>query len=157
MVIKLIHHTLPGAWGLVEDYFARVDAFCTKYDSDINTPALLEYLRMSFISQKPTALMIGQFDESGKMTGHLLALAERWFGRPVVTVVQIESEAPVGKDIWQQAETALKLFCYAHDAELVQITARNKAVARLFRRHGFSEKAVLMKRPVEGRAVNPSQ
>jgi hypothetical protein len=154
--IKLLHSSLRDSWPLFPVFMDRIKAFSEAYESDMDYPLFAEYLHMSFIAQKPTALMIAEMEDD-KVVGHMVAIAERWFGTPCVTVVQIQSDKAVSEQVWTEAQSALQFFAVAHDAKFIQIAARNPALARLFGRRGFKEGRILMKRPVEGRANQTPQ
>ena len=136
---------------------ARVRAFCAAYSSDINPEYLNQWIRMSFISSGPTALVLAAVDDDGIVVGHLVALAEKYFGSNVVSVLQIESDERITPEMWRQGEFALDAFAKYSQATHIQIAARNRAAARLFARRGFVEGRVMMRRPVEGWAVQPEQ
>ena len=148
MSVKLLHSSQPDSWKYVPILEARIRAFINEYSSDVNADYLIQWLRMSFISNGPTALMLVAVDDDGIVTGHLVALAEQWFGKPVVSIIQLESDEPLTPDVVAQGEHAIRAFAIYSKAEHVQIAARNKAAARLFARRGFVEGRVLMKRPV---------
>jgi hypothetical protein len=147
--IGLLHHSLPGTWKDFEDVCKRIRAFSNQYEADADVEVLLEFVRFNFMAKAPSSLVIAAYDEEGLVCGHLLAIAEVWFGRRVVTVVQVQSDEPLNPAVWEQSEEALNAFSRYHQAVLIQIAARSKAAARLFSRHGFVEKAVLMKRNVD--------
>jgi len=151
----VVHSSIDASWSLFPEFMGRVKSFCSTYDSDINLPILEEFLKMSFVSKKPSALMILGLDEQGTPLAHMLAIAEAWFGYPVVTVVQLEADKRIPQELWYEAEAAIDTFAQAHNANIVQIAARNQSVARLFRmKGGFKENRIIMRRPVNGRAVS---
>lgn len=153
--LVIVHSSIPGAWKIFPEVVDRIKFFCAEHDSDMDVNAFEDYLKLSFISPMPTTLLIAAFNESGELCGHLVALAERWFNVPVVTVVQVKSDERLPKDKWDEAYDSLKLFATYHKAKFIQLAARNRAVARLFGMRGFTETRILMKQPVEGRAGKP--
>lgn len=150
--IKLLHSSQKETWALVPKVEDRIRAFVAAYASDMNPEYLIQWLRMSFISNGPTSLTLAGVDEDGVVVGHAVALAEKWFGTNVVTLVQLEVDpgTRLTAEDWAQGEKALAAFAAYTHATHIQIAARNKAAARLFARHGFREGRVLMRRAVEG-------
>ena len=155
--VVLLHHTVPESWKHFPEYLRRVRAFCAEFDSDMNVQMLEDYLRASFIAPKPPALMIVGVDDDGIVFGHTLAIAETWFGHPTVTVVQLQSDMRIPKDIWDRCRTSVELFAQAHHAKFIQLAARSKALVRLYRKHGFTEERTIMRMPFDGRAGQPDQ
>lgn len=147
---QLIHGSQKEAWKLYPEVIKRIRDFCVIYDSMIDVASFDEFLRMSFVSAKPTALIVAGLDDDGFVCGHLVAVSERWFNKPVVTILQLEADDRISPAVWQEVLQSLKLFAAAHGAEQFQLAARNEAVARLFRRYGFKNDKILMRMPVEG-------
>jgi hypothetical protein len=113
---------------------------------------------MSLVSSGPTSLALAALDEDDIMVGHCLVIAEMFAGHPVITITQLEIDpgTRLTAEEWVLAEKAVMSFAAYHKAETVNIAARSRAAARLFRRRGFSGEWVLMKRAVqavEGRAA----
>jgi len=150
---QLLHSILSDSWRYYPEFQKRVKEFCTKYDSDADSDALCRFLRLSFVSDKPTAFMAVGLDGDGVVVGHLLAIVEQWFGKPVCTILQLESEDKIPKEVWDDTMSALRTFGKVHNIEFFQLAARSEAAARLFRRYGFQRTRTIMKMPVEGRAV----
>lgn len=156
--MKLLHSSQKDTWKYVPVVEDRIKAFCKEYSSDVNPDFLIQFLRMSFISSGPTSLMLAGVDEDGIVVAHCIVLAEKWFGTNVVTMAQLEVDRGtiLTEDDWKRGEVAIEAFAQFHGAQQIQVAARNKAAARLFSRRGFGEGRVLMKKPVEGRAKQPS-
>lgn len=155
--VALIHGSQRSAWGYVPIVEGRVRAFCKEYASDMDADYLVQFLRMSFVSSGPTSLVLAALDPDGVVVGHCIAIAEEWFGKRVVTLVQLEVDRGtiLTKEEWATAENAFLAFAHYHKAENITVAARNPAAARLFTRRGFQGERILMKRPVpvEGRTT----
>lgn len=158
--VVALNHSDRATWKHFPDFLHRLEGFCRFLESSVNVPALTKFCEWSFVADEPTALMLVGLDEDGFVCGHLLAIAELWFGTKVVTVVQIEvDKGTIFPEPWRYVGSEmLTEFANKHQATIIQIAARNRAVARLFQRqYGFKEDRILMKRPVEGRDFIPSR
>lgn len=150
--VTVVHSSLRYTWKLFPEVASRIAAFSERYESRMDREQFENYLRLCFVSQKPTALMLAGLDEDGIVVGHTVAIAEQWFGTPVCTIVQLEVDKgeKLTRAVWEQSEGLIRLFCKAHKIETIQIAARNEAVARLFGRQGFVRDRILMHWPLDG-------
>lgn len=156
MRVEILHHKNRGSWQYFPAFLDRVRAFVNTYDSDMKLDLLEQVMRMSFVSDVPTMLMFVGLDDDGIVFGHCLAMNENWMGNPVTTVVQLEADQIVPQEVWADGMQAIRTFSAFHRATYIQLAARSRAVARLFRKYGFEETRVLMRQPVEGRAPLPT-
>lgn len=158
VTVHVLNHRDRDSWRYFPEYQKRVKTFATAYDSDVDPDLLSQYMRMSFVSDQPTCLMMVGLDADDIIVGHALVIAEKWFGNPVITIVQLEMNrgTVLSLNEWAQGKSVIQGFCAMHSAKFIQLAARNRAAARLFSRHGFQETRVIMRLPVEGRAPHPS-
>lgn len=154
VTVQLVHSSQKDTWKYVPEIEARIKTFCHEYESSMNPDFLNQWLRMSFISSGPTAMVLVGLDEDECIVGHCVSLAEKWFGTNVISVVQLSVDpgTVLTKDEWAKGEMALAAFAQYHQATQIRVAARSRAAARLFTRRGFKEDKVLMTRPVEGNA-----
>jgi hypothetical protein len=128
----------------------RVRAFCKDYETGMDPNWLVQFFRMSFVSSGPTSLVLLALDQDGLVVGHCFVIAEMFAGHPVITITQLQVDhgTYLTQEEWAAAEAAVMAFAAYHKAETVNIAARSRAAARLFRRRGFTGEWVLMKRSV---------
>ncbi len=153
--MRFWHGSVRDAWAKTPAFEDRVRAFATEFETGTDPAFVIQHLRMSFVSSGPTSLVLLYVDDDEIIVGHVVCLAEMWFGKPVVSIMQLQVDpgTRLTAEEWKVAEDAVVAFAKFHKAETIQIAARSRAAARLFRRRGFSGEWVLMKRAVEGRAA----
>lgn len=144
-----------GKWGerrILLDLLERIVSFCQSFHSDADPYILAEAAAEAYFSESPGMIMFAAVDDSGKVVAHLLASMEDYYGKKSVNVIQYwkDSGVKLPDHIYAGFWSFVNTWAEFNGAEDIKMTARNRAVADVLAKHGFTETGrVLMSRPVK--------
>ena len=145
MRVEVVHGTRPESLKYLRPYLKRVLTFSQDIlESDADPDLLYIDLVANFLSENPQKLMMIVVDDQDKIVAHLLAAIEYYYGYTYLTIMHFwknhnVSLAEIYKgDAW---EFVLR-WGQANGAKKVRAFARNKYVARLFKKFGLNETGV---------------
>jgi hypothetical protein len=141
------------SWGLVPELLDRVKTFCTKYDTDTDGISICRLVETHFIIDNPQLFMVACM-RGDEMVGHSLASIEVYYEKRVLTIIQLELDNVVDRDIIMKGFNAILSWGMLQGAEDVRISTGTRAKAKMLRRfYGFKPHRMVMIRPLVGQGV----
>ncbi len=143
------------SWSLVPEVCQRIRRFCERVASDAPAELLVQTLWLNFVHATPQMIAFVGLDDSG-LVGHALVSIEEWAGTRIATVLQYEVDHPVPREEIRRCYGELVRWARSCGATQLQGLAINHRVARVLRqRYGFTERYVLMRRPLGPKILSP--
>lgn len=133
-------------WALMGEVLDRIGLFCAKYGSVADPALLRQSVSNHFAVGSPLVLAVALVDSPAGLVGHLLAETSDWAGSRFATILQYELDVPMPEDFRKRHFARIEEWARSIGAAGVQVFARNRAVARAFRRYGLLEDATLMRK-----------
>jgi hypothetical protein len=147
--VVFLRNSDPEAWRLLPQVAERVKNFCKGYASLADPEILARDLTYHFVVPKPTLCAVAGVDENGKAVAHLLFQRAEYYGAVIFEILQFQGDEPIPRDL---ASAVLKNISEWGRLEWgttsMQIVARTAPAARLFRRYGFSDDRIMMRRAI---------
>lgn len=131
----------------------RVSDFCRLYHSDADPDILAEALAESYYSPTPPMMCFVTLDENNVIVSHALLTIDDYYGKVTVNILQYWKDRGIryGKETYDDFFKLATSWAKANNAELIRMTARNRAVADVLAKHGFTDSGrVVMTRPLDG-------
>lgn len=139
------------AWKVMPEFLERVKKFAAKYTPEADVGRLLISIVKSFPHMAPYFgfALIG--NDSGKIVGHSLISLEREYedANPWVTIHHVESDVPLSEAIRSQFVDMVEEYAQAFGAKELRLLALSQAHARYYRRWGFGDERIWMRRELE--------
>lgn len=136
-------------WQLFPHAILRIVKFCQQYDSDADAKKLVAQLKTNFVYSEPNGYILLLL-EGQTVVGHILVAMEEWFGTKMATIIQLEIDKPMDRELQKRALEDVENWARLKGATFVQCMARNDTVARAFSiYHGFTRQRIMMRKSLE--------
>lgn len=151
-MIVVLNRDDPVSWQVMPSAEARIRRFCETFGTDSGADVIVAALRQEFVRDTPQMLCIVALAEDGRATGHILAHMEG-FGKSLHAQV-LQLEVDPGTSSHSDRNLAFRVllgWAKLCGAQYLQgyVTYNHADRLGFWRRHGFREKYVMMRRPVE--------